>query len=53
MLRALLFDAQYVKDKGVLCMLAVLSGSLKKGQALMSYHSNKRYDIFEVGVVTP
>lgn len=34
-------------------MLAVLSGSVKKGHSLMSYHSNKRYDIFEVGVVTP
>ncbi len=52
-LKALLFDAQYVKDKGVLCMLAVLSGEVRKGMALLSFHTSKRYDIFEVGVVTP
>lgn len=53
-LKALLFDARYVETRGcVVLLIEVIDGVLKKGDTLRSYHSDKKYDVFEVGVVQP
>jgi len=50
---AFLFDARFVHSRGVACLVKIMSGTfnLEKMRNLMSYHSYKRYDVFEVGVV--
>ena len=52
---AFLFDARFVHSRGVACLVKIMSGTfnLEKMRNLMSYHSYKRYDVFEVGVVQP
>jgi elongation factor 4 len=51
--KLLLFDARYVETRGVILLVEVIDGILKKGDSLKSYHSDKKYDVFEVGVVQP
>lgn len=54
--RAFLFDARYVPSRGVACLIKVMSGGqldFSKIKALTSYHTGKRYDLYDLGVVQP
>ena len=51
--KALLFDARYVDTRGVVLLVEILDGELKKGDTIRSYHFDKKYDVFEVGIVQP
>ena len=53
--RAFLFNADYVGDRGVQCMVQIIDGELDLSQnrSVYSYHKNRKYDMFEIGVVTP
>jgi GTP-binding protein LepA len=51
--KALLFDARYVETRGVVLLIEVIDGVLKKGDTIKSYHSDKRYEVFEIGLVQP
>ena len=54
--RAFLFDARFVPSRGVACLVKVMGGGcfdFEKLKLLMSYHTGKRYDIHEVGIVQP
>ena len=51
--KLLLYDAKYVEGKGVIIYVEVLDGEIKKGDTIVSYHNDKAYDVFEVGVVQP
>jgi elongation factor 4 len=51
--KLLLFDARYMETRGVVLLVEVIDGVLKKGDSLKSYHSDKKYDVFEVGLVQP
>ncbi|ORY96206.1 P-loop containing nucleoside triphosphate hydrolase protein [Syncephalastrum racemosum] len=52
-LRALLFDSWYDQYKGVVCMLRIVDGVLKKGDKITSAHSDNKYEVTEVGVMYP
>ena len=54
-LRLFLFDARYVATRGVMCLVKVMNGVLRlpEGRAIMSYNLQKRFDLFECGVVNP
>jgi len=52
-LRALLFDSWFDTYVGVVCMLAVVDGVLKKGDKIMSAHGEQKYDVAEVGIMHP
>ena len=52
-IRVLLFDAKFVETRGVILLVTVLQGRLKRGDSLKSYYSDKKYDIFEIGIVQP
>jgi translation factor GUF1, mitochondrial len=54
-LKAFLFDAKFVPNRGVQCLIKIMSGQLNVQflRNMMSYHRQKRYDIFEVGIVQP
>lgn len=53
--RAFLFNADYIGDRGVKCMVQIIDGELdiSNNRSIYSYHKNRKYDMFEVGVVTP
>ncbi len=47
--RALLFDAQYDAYRGVVMLVRVREGTLRKGQELFLMHSEKSYVVEELG----
>lgn len=52
--RAFLFDARYVPSRGVACLIKVMSGGqfdFQKIKALTSYHTGKKYDLYDLGIV--
>lgn len=51
--RALLFDSWYDKYVGVVCMLGIKDGILRKGDKVISAHSDIKYEITEIGIMHP
>lgn len=52
-LRALVFDSWYDPYRGVVALVAVKDGLLRKGDKISSAHSRKRYEVLDVGVNSP
>ena len=52
-LKALLFDSWFDAYKGVICLIALQDGVLKKGDTITVAHSNKNYEILELGLLYP
>ncbi|CAO3691426.1 unnamed protein product [Umbelopsis ramanniana] len=52
-MRALLFDSWFDTYVGVVCMLAVVDGVIKKGDKIMSAHGEEKYEVSEVGIMHP
>lgn len=52
-LKALLVDSWHDPYVGVVMLIHVVDGKLKKGMRVLSAHSNKSYDIKEVGIMYP
>ena len=49
--QALVFDAQYDVYRGVVMLCRIKHGCLRKGQELLLMHTNKTYDIEELGLL--
>ncbi|EDO40767.1 predicted protein [Nematostella vectensis] len=52
-LSALLFDSWYDQYRGVICLVAVVDGSIKKGDQITSIHSEQSYEVSDVGILHP
>ena len=52
-LKALLVDSWHDTYVGVVMLIHVVDGSIKKGMKLISAHSDKIYDVKEVGIMYP
>lgn len=52
-LKALLVDSWYDPYVGVVMLMFVKDGQIKKGIKILSAHTNKRYDVKEVGIMYP
>ena len=54
-MKAFLFDARFEPHYGVACLIKIMSGtfSADKVKQLLSFHNQKRYEIYEVGIVQP
>ena len=50
-LKALIFDAQYDAYRGVVVLCRIVDGSMRKGQKVRFMHSDKSYDLEEVGLL--
>ncbi|KZT58989.1 GTP-binding protein lepa [Calocera cornea HHB12733] len=52
-LKALLFDSSYDRYRGVISLLSVQSGRIRKGDKILLHHTQKKYDAVDVGVLHP
>ncbi|KAF8609890.1 GTP-binding protein lepa [Ceratobasidium sp. AG-I] len=52
-MRALLFDSQYDRYRGVISLVSLQSGQIRKGDKIASFHSRKKYDVVDVGIMHP
>ncbi|KAF8334231.1 Guf1 protein [Cantharellus anzutake] len=52
-LKAFLFDSSYDRYRGVISLVSISSGSLRKGDRIMSCHTRKRYDVSDAGILHP
>src|SRR5256714_12317724 len=52
-LRALLFDSWYDSYRGVVCLLRVIDGEIKRGMKVRFMSTDRAYEVTELGVFTP
>ncbi|KAJ3114342.1 hypothetical protein HK100_001693 [Physocladia obscura] len=51
--KALLFDTWYDSYVGVVCLVAVHSGQIRKGDRITSHHTKLSYDVISLGIMHP
>ncbi|KAG5645058.1 Translation factor guf1 mitochondrial [Asterophora parasitica] len=52
-LKAFLFDSLYDRYRGVISLVNVQEGVLKKGDKISSCHTRKKYEVTELGIMHP
>ncbi|XP_064343089.1 translation factor GUF1, mitochondrial isoform X3 [Camelus dromedarius] len=52
-LRALVFDSTFDQYRGVIANVALFDGAVSKGDKIVSAHTQKTYEVNEVGVLNP
>ncbi|KAJ7775123.1 P-loop containing nucleoside triphosphate hydrolase protein [Mycena metata] len=52
-LKAFLFDSQYDRYRGVISLVSIQDGILKKGDRIASCYTKKKYEIAEIGIMNP
>lgn len=52
-LRALVFDSWYDKYRGVIALVSIMDGAVRKGDTIAAYHTGKRYEVLDLGVNNP
>jgi len=52
-LKALLFDSWFDEYRGVVCLIALHDGVIKKGDKITLAQSGKRYEVLELGLMYP
>ncbi|XP_033631617.1 translation factor Guf1, mitochondrial-like [Asterias rubens] len=52
-LKALIFDSWYNQYRGAITSIAVIDGKLTKGDKITAAHSNKSYDVHDLGIMHP
>lgn len=51
--KALLFDSWFDEYRGVICLIEIIDGSIKKGDRITSAHTDQTYDLLDVGLMYP
>ena len=52
-LRALIFDSYYDNFKGVICFVRIKEGTVKVGDRIKTFNSDKQFEVTEVGIFAP
>jgi len=52
-LKAMLFDSWFDEYRGVICLIAIKDGAIKKGDRVTLAQTNETYDVLEVGLMYP
>ncbi|EIM89825.1 GTP-binding protein lepa [Stereum hirsutum FP-91666 SS1] len=52
-LKAFLFDSSYDRYRGVISLVSVQNGILRKGDKVASIYTRKKYEVIDVGIMHP
>ncbi len=52
-LKALLFDSWFDEYRGVICLIALKDGMIKKGDMITLAHKDNEYEVLELGLMYP
>ena len=52
-LKALLFDSWFDSYRGVMCLMTIKDGAIKKGDLITLAHDNLHYEVLEIGLMYP
>jgi GTP-binding protein LepA len=52
-LKALIFDSYYDRYKGVIVSVRIMDGQLKSGEMIKMMHTNKEFEVVEIGYFRP
>ncbi|KAI0807892.1 GTP-binding protein lepa [Fomes fomentarius] len=52
-LKAFLFDSSYDRYRGVISLMSIQEGVLRKGDKIASCHTRKKYEVTELGIMHP
>ncbi|KAH9950270.1 P-loop containing nucleoside triphosphate hydrolase protein [Amylocystis lapponica] len=52
-LKALLFDSLYDRYRGVISLVNIKDGVLRKGDKIVSCHTGKKYEVTDLGIMHP
>ncbi|PIL24427.1 hypothetical protein GSI_14181 [Ganoderma sinense ZZ0214-1] len=52
-LKGFLFDSSYDRYRGVISLMSIQGGVLRKGDKIASCHTRKKYEVTELGVMHP
>lgn len=52
-LKALLFDSWFDEYRGVICLIEIIDGTIKKGDYITSAHTQQEYQVLDVGLMYP
>ena len=52
-LRALLFDSWYDSYRGVMCLVRIVDGTMRRGQKIKFMSTGRMYEVTEMGIFTP
>ena len=51
--KALLFDSWFDEYRGVICLMEIIDGSIKKGDRITSVHTDQTYEVLDIGIMHP
>ena len=52
-LRALLFDSWFDEYRGVICLVEIIDGTLKKGDKITAASTEQSYEVLDIGLMYP
>ncbi len=51
--KGLLFDSWFDEYRGVICLIEIIDGSINKGDKIASIHSQRTYEVLDIGLMYP
>jgi elongation factor 4 len=52
-LRALLFDSWFDEYRGVVCLVRIIDGCMKRGDIICSANTEQKYEVLDIGIMYP
>lgn len=52
-LKALLFDSWFDEYRGVICLIEIIDGIIKKGDKVTAASTNQTYEVLDIGIMHP